>query len=156
MKKVGITGATGRLATILIRQLKDEYQLKLFSFEKPECTPRARIPHPAPPTNANTKVATLSSPPTGTDAETLQTEKETYDTTVIDLSDRDQVKGRHHPEPLLPLLCLHSPLCWPGLFEGLDVVIHLAAYSLAVPFPEQGESQLHNRGMRARLVFNMG
>lgn len=25
-----------------------------------------------------------------------------------------------------------------GLFEGLDVVIHLAAYTLALPFPEQG------------------
>jgi dihydrodipicolinate reductase len=58
MQKVGITGATGRLATILIRQLKDEYQLKLFSFEKPECTPRAK--HPAPPTQTP-KVATLSS-----------------------------------------------------------------------------------------------
>jgi dihydrodipicolinate reductase len=64
-RRVGITGATGRLATILIRQLKDEYDLKLFSFEKPECT----------------------------DAETLQTDKETYETTVVDLSDRDQVKG---------------------------------------------------------------
>lgn len=37
-RRVGVTGATGRLATILIRQLKDEYDLKLFSFEKPECT----------------------------------------------------------------------------------------------------------------------
>jgi hypothetical protein len=61
-----------------------------------------------------------------------------------------------HPEPLLPLLCLHSALRWPGLFEGLDVVIHLAAYSLAVPFPEQGKSQLHNTGTRATLVFNLG
>lgn len=93
-------GATGRLATILIRQLKDEYQLKLFSFEKPECT----------------------------DAETLQTEKETYDTTVVDLSDRDQVKG---------------------LFEGLDVVIHLAAYSLAVPFPEQGPHVVFKNNVEA-------
>jgi dihydrodipicolinate reductase len=87
-RRVGITGATGRLATILIRQLKDEYDLKLFSFEKPECT----------------------------DAETLQTDKETYETTVVDLSDRHQVKGTsltslaHHlfPSPhSCPVTALH-------------------------------------------------
>jgi hypothetical protein len=60
MKKVGITGATGRLATILIRQLKDEYQLKLFSFEKPECTLRPGRSFGAAPPNANTNLATCA------------------------------------------------------------------------------------------------
>jgi nucleoside-diphosphate-sugar epimerase len=102
MKQVGITGATGRIASILLRHLKGDYHFKLFSFEKPECT----------------------------DAETLsQTERETHGSVVVvDLADRQQVVG---------------------LFEGLDVVIHLAAYTLPHPFPEQGPQIVFQNNIEA-------
>lgn len=82
---VGITGATGRLATILIRQFKGKYHLRLFSFEKPECASSVLL-YSITHSTRNT----LS----GTDKETLTTEKEHYDTTVVDLSRREEVAGR--------------------------------------------------------------
>lgn len=134
---VGITGATGRLATILIRQFKGKYHLRLFSFEKPECASSVLL-YSITHSTRNT----LS----GTDKETLTTEKEHYDTTVVDLSRREEVAGRstrHHSDLRAPLFATHI---WhmhdaAGLFEGIDVLIHLAAYTLPEPFPEQGRER---------------
>jgi aspartate-semialdehyde dehydrogenase len=46
-KKVGITGANGRVGSVLVNGLKDHYDLKLFTYTPPEGNKYKSLPLPS-------------------------------------------------------------------------------------------------------------
>lgn len=87
--KVGITGANGRIGTVLRKNLQDRYELKLFAFNPPDGAVFVSEPIP-----------------------------QELNPVYADFANSAEVEGK---------------------FEGLDVVIHLAALVDVTPYGENWE-----------------